>query len=117
MGTEFYENEAFAELIKACSEGGAPESDSEASCFYEEQLMCELYTHIEENYGYELIPSVQMGRGCVDAYKDGQWVGKYDFAEETDMMRRILGDADPTHLKSSWYEFKDLATTWILDQI
>ena len=117
MGREFYEDEAFAELIKVCSEEGAPEPGTDADSFYEEQLMGELYTHIEENYGYELVPSTQMGQGCVTVYKNGEEVGEYDFAEETEMMYRILGDADPTHLKASWYEFKDLATTWILDQI
>lgn len=72
----------------------APE---EVSCFYEDVLMCEVYTVINDDLGIYLEPSTQAGCGTVQAYPSNncKWaIGRdtYDFGEEIKLAMRILSE-------------------------
>lgn len=71
------------------------EAPDEVACFYEEDLMCDVYTAIEEDLGIFLEPSTQACFGRVDAYPNSDCkyiVGKstYDFGEEIKRAMFIL---------------------------
>lgn len=71
------------------------EAPDEVACFYEEELMCDVYTAIEEDFGIFLEPSTQACFGRVDAYPNSDCkytVGKgtYDFGEEIKRAMFIL---------------------------
>jgi hypothetical protein len=73
------------------------EAPDEVGCFYEEVLMCEVYTRINDDLGIYLEPSTQSCFGRVDAYpnSDCEWTigrGTYDFGEEIKLAMGILSE-------------------------
>ena len=73
------------------------EAPEEVSCFYEDVLMCEVYTRINDDFGIFLEPSTQAGFGTVHAYPSHncRWkIGcdNYDFGEEIKLAMRILSE-------------------------
>lgn len=71
------------------------EAPDDVACFYEEELMCDVYTAIEEDYGILLEPNTQSCFGRVDAYPnaDCKWnIGRdtYDFGLEIKAAMNIL---------------------------
>lgn len=73
------------------------EAPEEVSCFYEDVLMCEVYTCINDDLGIYLEPSTQAGCGTVQAYPSSncRWtIGRdtYDFGEEIKLAMGILNE-------------------------
>ena len=75
------------------------ESPDEVGIFFEEELMCEVYTRIEQDFGIFLEPSTQACFGTVTAFRneDCKWtLGRdvYDFGEEIKRAMEILSNLD-----------------------
>lgn len=73
------------------------EAPEEVSCFYEDVLMCEVYTCINDDFGIYLEPITQAGFGTVHAYpsQNCRWTigcDTYDFGEEIKIAMRILSE-------------------------
>lgn len=71
------------------------EAPEEVSCFYEDVLMCEVYTCINDDFGIYLEPSTQAGFGTVHAYPSHNCKWKigcdnYDFGEEIKLAMNII---------------------------
>lgn len=73
------------------------EAPEEVGCFYEEVLMCEVYTRINDDLGIYLEPSTQACCGQVNAFpnSDCKWTisrDVYDFGEEIKLAMNILSE-------------------------
>lgn len=73
------------------------EAPEEVSCFYEDVLMCEVYTCINDDLGIYLEPSTQACCGQVNAFphSDCKWTisrDVYDFGEEIKLAMNILSE-------------------------
>ena len=73
------------------------EAPDEVGCFYEEVLMCEVYTRINNDLGIYLEPSTQACCGQVNAFpnSDCKWTisrDVYDFGEEIKLAMNILSE-------------------------
>lgn len=71
------------------------EAPEEVNCFYEDVLMCEVYTRINDELGIYLEPSTQASCGQVNAFpsSDCRWTisrDVYDFGEEIKLAMNIL---------------------------
>jgi hypothetical protein len=76
----------FLDFKDALIKYGISNLPEEEDTYYEEDLMCDVYSLFEEKWGIELVPSTQCGMGSVDVYRDGRWISSYDFETETERM-------------------------------
>jgi hypothetical protein len=84
----------FLEFKDALIKYGISNLPEKQSMYYEEDLMCDVYTMFEEKWGIELIPSTQCGIGSVDVWKDSREVSSYDFGRETELMAEAVFDSE-----------------------